>query len=343
MPGFTSVSVPNSIEDVSKEWLSKALATTSDIRSIEYERIGEDYGFASKLYRITLSPKEKLQTVVLKLWDTSSQAGLGELLFYQNLQDIPIRIPECFNAGFDSESARAFLLLEDIQDSVQGDVLSQVNIDLAKAIASDLAKLHSNYLEHPRLNSFDWISSVSVWKLNAEWFNTRHTLFLERFPNKLSGVALSLFDVMEQAPELVNQVLKDIPQTLLHGDFHLDNMLFEEGAKAVFIDWSRPLKGPASYNLAELLFQMTSLDNFDEVLATYLLEFNQQSNSDLKLEQLENQLTAEVLRLFTRTTFGIARWQPDSERGVQIIEHDLNNAIKIIEFWCRRNPDFFPL
>jgi len=337
------LAVPHTILDVTDDWLRDTLAKTifnTSFSQITYESIGEEYGFASKIYRIECNSAEKQQSIVLKLWDISTNAGIGEVLFYQHFQDVPIRIPQCYGASIDTESARAYLLLEDIQNARQGDVLQPVNLDVAKSMASDLAKLHSYYLEHSMLNELEWISDVSVWTTSDDWIDSRRKSFLERFPNKLSGTAHQLLDSMELVPQFVNQVLDDAPKTLLHGDFHLDNLLFEKQSKAVFLDWSRVLKGPQVYNLAELLFRMTNLDNFNQVIHVYITEFNRQSEDELELQQFENQIGAEMLRLFARTTLGIARWQPDSERGVQIIEDGLNKANKIVDFWYKRKANF---
>lgn len=130
---------------------------------------------------------------------------------------------------------KAVLVLEDLKDAIQGDVLERLDLQRAEGVARNLARLHATWLEHPKLE-LSWISDVSTWTRESNWFHSRRILFLERFPNHLDGVARVLLDKIELAPAVANERLKDAPLTLLHGDFRLDNIIFEQQAEPVFLD-----------------------------------------------------------------------------------------------------------
>ena len=78
-------SVPASEAEVTKEWLQAALASSfpnATFEPLASERIGEAYGFASRIFRYKWQDNGTPQSVVMKLWNTDSKAGLGEIRFY---------------------------------------------------------------------------------------------------------------------------------------------------------------------------------------------------------------------------------------------------------------------
>lgn len=340
----TNISVPASQEEITQEWLEAVLGDLfpgATFASLKGTRIGETFGFASHIFRYQWLNHDELQSVVIKLWDLDGSAGLGEVLFYQTFKDVGTRIPRCFYSAADRMSKRAVLVLEDLSGAIQGDVLEPLDAEPAKGVARSLAKLHTTWLGHPMLAELSWISDVSTWNPEDDWFHARRSLFLERFPGHLGGLARSLLDQIESAPAATNERLKEAPVSLLHGDFHLDNLLFGKLTEPVFLDWSRPLRGAPAYNLATLLFSMTPLKNFDQVFDCYLGEFNKLSRSSLTRASLGRQLGAELLRAFARSTCGIARWQPQSTRGLQLIEAGIEQMNQAIDFWEDYDPELF--
>lgn len=279
--------------------------------------------------------------MVVKLWDLDGKAGLGEILFYQTFPEVGTRVPKCFYSAADKATKKAVLVLEDLSDAIQGDVLEPLDIERAKAVARSLARLHATWLEHPKLAELSWILDVSTWKRESDWFHSQRSLFLERFPDHLDGLARVLLDKIEFAPGVANQRLKDAPVSLLHGDLHLDNLVFERQTEPVFLDWSHPFKGAPVFNLVTLLFFMTPLKNFEKVLDCYLGEFNELSKSSLNHTQLEIQLGGELLRAFAISTCGVARWQPQSLRGIQLLEASLVQINEAVDFWQGYDPRLF--
>ena len=88
---MTRHTVPAGPHEITSDWVSAILGRTLRIGPVV--RIGEDYGFASELYRV-----EMLETVaeplVVKLWDTTTRAGVRELRFYEHLaEESPIALP----------------------------------------------------------------------------------------------------------------------------------------------------------------------------------------------------------------------------------------------------------
>jgi thiamine kinase-like enzyme len=336
--------VPSSETDITPTWLRTALASASPattFASLEAQRIGEAYGFASRIVRYRWQDHGVPQSVVVKPWDTNSDAGIGEALFYQTFRDVGARVPRCFHSGVDAATQQAVLVLEDVPNAIQGDALEQLDRERAQAVARNVARLHATWLDHPMLAKLSWLSDVSVWERDAAWFDSRRTLFLQRFGDHLHSVARTLLDRLEHAPRVANARLASAPLTLVHGDFHLDNIIFAKQTEPVLLDWSRPLKGPAALNVAHLLFVMGALHHFDAVLASYLDEFNRVVAQPLHQEVFEQQLGGALLREFAASTCGIARWQPTLPRAIAILDAGIKQMNTTIAFWHKRDPELF--
>jgi len=134
--------------------------------------------------------------------------------------------------------------------------------------------MHAKWLESPELEKYGWIANVSNWEPEDGWFDSRRALFRERFEDRLKPFSTTLLDQIEATPGIANSRLATAPLTLPHGDFHLDNILFESEDQPVLLDWSRPVIGLAAQNLAELLFKMIPLKRFDAIFEIYLEAFN---------------------------------------------------------------------
>ena len=336
--------IPQSEKDITSEWLQQALAKSfpkATFAFLQHEQIGEDYGFASRIYRYHWQDNGEPQSVVVKLWSPDSKAGIGEIRFYQTFPDVGTRIPTCFFGGFDEESDTAVLLLEDIANATQGDVLQLLDDEQANNMAVNLAKLHATWFNNPKLDEHQWLEGISTWHPEASWFDSRRTLFLDRFENRLNELANTLLEQIEKTPDIVNGRLANAPRTLLHGDYHLDNVLFEQQNNPVLLDWSRPLIGPPVFNLATLLFNMSPLHQFDSILTAYLDRFNQVAQTSLNQSDLEYQLGGAFLRRFATSTCGIALWQPTLPRAINMIDVSLQQTNEIVAFWHARDPYLF--
>ena len=344
MKNNKQLSVPTTVSEISPAWLKSTLASSfpeATLTGLQSQRIGADFGFASQIYRYRWQDNGTPQSIIVKYWHTNTKASVNEIRFYHTFRNVGIRIPFCYYGAVDESLQKAILLLEDFEDAVQGDVLKMVGIEQAVNIAVSLAKLHVTWLTNPILAEHSWINSVSTWLPDNDWLQSRRALFLERFPDRLNGPARRFLDRIEEAPELVNDRLEFAPTTLLHGDFHLDNLLFEKQTTPILLDWSRPLSGPAVINLADLLFCMIPLENFDHIFEAYLAAYSGTRKNITDKTNWQNQLGGAFLRKFTMSTCGLALWQPTLPRAVKIIEKTIENVNVMTDFWYRRDPKLF--
>jgi aminoglycoside phosphotransferase (APT) family kinase protein len=111
--------------------------------------------------------------------------------------------------------------------------------------------------------------------------------FLGRFGAKLDAAAVRLIERL--AGVLASELaLDDAPQTIVHRDFRVDNLLFGDGATAppvTVVDWQTVGRGPAASDVA--YFLGASLRSAErraherELLALYLDELARRGVRDL--------------------------------------------------------------
>jgi len=184
---------------------------------------------------------------------TSRQSGaalrlyLREVNFYRLVAPrAAIRTARVFASGFDPGTHDFFLLFEDLAPARGGDQLAGCDAADAAVAMAEIARLHAPFWGAPAVAGWDWL------KLPAEI--TRHLTGMvapvaEMFRARFAGML---------EPEIMDAVMRLVPlaapllaapvarPTVLHGDFRLDNVLFEAkgGAwKMATLDWQTVAAG----------------------------------------------------------------------------------------------------
>lgn len=341
-----SLVVPASEAELSPEWLGAALAGSfpgAHAESAHVARIGEGYGLSSRIFRCRLSGAGMPGSVVVKLWPTDGPAGTRELQFYESFaRELGVRVPACHHAASDTSRSRGVLVLEDLEGATQGDCLEPLDARGALAMAGVLAALHATWWERPELAAADWLPSHAT--RDTQWLRSRRGEFLARFGDGLDPTLRALLERVEPLAARADERLSGAPITLLHGDLHLDNVLFEaDTERPVLMDWARVTRGPAVLDLAELLFAMGSIAALEPTLEHYLGALRRRGVHGLDDRALERQLGGALLRKFVTTTCGVARWQPASEREQRMIELGLRRIVRAIERWRQTDPELLGL
>lgn len=339
------VSVPSASREVTAAWLQAALRRafpSMAIKSFQMQRIGEGYGLASRLFRCRLIGSGCPESVVVKLWHTEGAAGAREVFFYRTFgNEVGGRIAACFFAAVDDERQRGVLVLEDINPLIQGDCLQQLAAEPAQALARQLAGIHAQWLGSDVLREADWLPSLLPWKKNEGWFAQRRELFLDRFGKRLNDRARALLEQVEQAPEVTNARLAESPHTLLHVDFHLDNIVFDSQMEAVILDWARCAKGPLAFDLYSLLFDISRREDSEDVLGAYVSAIAETDGKAPAVDGIQRQLAGVFLYDFALRTCGVARWRPSSAREEVMIETGIERALRALDYWYSSDTELF--
>lgn len=328
--------VPVGPDDVTAGWVSEVLARIHDIGPVV--RIGEDYGFASELYRVETSGDD-VERLIVKLWDTTTSAGIRELQFYEHLAEkCPIPLPVFRAGGVDVTTDRAFLIFDELVDFRQGDVSNLESRTSLLSLAETLARFHARWWEAGELAEHSWLIEMQIAVREPRWFTSRTTMFLERFGPLSHPVATEVFAHLAEAHALANEVVREAPPTLLHGDHHLDNIMFPTEGTPVFLDWAGVGRGPGVLDLVNLAFRMGETTDAEAALDGYFATLRRHGVKIDKDGWL-NTVSAALLRQFTNWTLGMAAVQMPTERGSAQVLPGIVQAEAALVSWYERHPD----
>jgi hypothetical protein len=196
------------------------------------------------------------ETVVVKLAsddETSRATGVGmgayyrEICFYRNLAArLGSPLPGCLLAGYDPAQGWFTLVLEDVVGGRTGDQIAGCSVDEARVALRELARLQAPVLGDLALGAADWLNQPNP--LNQALLAQLLGGFLERYEGRI-------------APEHAEVCTRFVPSCdgwgadrhpplgLVHGDYRLDNLLFEDGGCKV-VDWQTVSWGPAMTDAA---------------------------------------------------------------------------------------------
>jgi aminoglycoside phosphotransferase (APT) family kinase protein len=206
-----------------------------------------------------------------------------------------------------------------------------------------MAQLHAHWWTRPELPAASWLPDFTVRRRDADWYTSRRALFVEKYADRIGAWHLRLLESGECLEERSNARLADAPETLLHADLHLDNVLLRSNDRIPYvIDWARAVRGPGVLDLTQMVFGNTTLNHAEDIIKMYLKSLNA-AGIDVEPNTLRYHLGGAVLRYFITWTCGVARWEPTSDRDRLMIDQSIAQAIRMIEYWGDQEPELLKL
>ena len=265
----SSLPIATNAAMVTPEWLTAALGSGIDLAGravVGYDAQAVGTGQMGENVRFVLQwndgPGGDLPATVVAKFPSddpvSRATGLAtrsyerEVAFYREVADtVDIRTPRCFYADVDLASGDFVLILEDLAPRQQGDQLRGCSIAEAEVVIDQLVALQAPRWNDPSLNNIDWLSRRDQASVDA-------TSGLYRMV--LPGFAAQIGPLMDAEHVAVAQALgetidrwmniPDGPATVTHGDYRLDNMLFDDAVGLAVVDWQGPGHGSPWHDLA---------------------------------------------------------------------------------------------
>jgi Phosphotransferase enzyme family len=270
------VSIPRYPADVTPDWLSAALSGRGagvQVSAVDVTAIGT--GQTGATYRVTAEyesdPGVLPQTFVIKLpaQDDAVRERVvvgyrSECAFYASVADrVRVPTPQCFYCEI-SEDARDYaLLLADQAPAVQGDQIAGCGEQEARLAVIAVAGLHAPswcdpfWLEFPGI-AFGRPDEASANGL-GEVAKMSADITLAKLGDRMSADNRETFTTTMGlvTPWLLAEYDRF---ALLHGDYRLDNMLFDpDRTRVSVVDWQTLGVGLPTRDLA--YFTATSLDS----------------------------------------------------------------------------------
>jgi hypothetical protein len=248
---------PSDPEAISVEWLNAQrlgqgpIAEDGGIDRFEWERVGTgQVGDSVRLKLTYRAGHDGPDSLVAKLPspDPTSRATAGafqlyrkEVGFYQELAGhLDVRVPSTFAVEIAPEGAEFIILFEDLGPARGGNQLDSCDLEDARAAILQAAALHGPSHGNADLLSAEWLQPradlgvqlMALYPQAQAVFRARYSDALEpdlmEICEGLAGIAELWFGREPEAP------------CLIHGDFRLDNMLFDikGGAEPIAVlDW----------------------------------------------------------------------------------------------------------
>jgi aminoglycoside/choline kinase family phosphotransferase len=267
------------VDDLTPEVVSAMLrGSIGEITVEELDATPVGTGQMADSYRLKLrhadSPEGAPDSVIAKIPSrdgTSRQMALStgaykrEVRFYQRLCEVVgTRTPRCYFAEIADDGVGFVLILEDLGPARSVDQLGACGVDEAALALAQAAALHGPSWRHQIVGQ-DWLPVESVW--NALGQSIPHVIeqWLERFGHHLKPEHVSVVDRLGREVTAWLATLSD-HRTLWHGDFRLDNLLFDaqDGAVPIAVlDWQSVAAAPGIIDVS--YFLGNSLNEQDRV------------------------------------------------------------------------------
>lgn len=261
-------------DEITADWLGGVLG--ADVAELRQERIGDGlvglnlrvsitYGDPSVVGTAAASGASLPASVVIKLPsldETSRATGIAlrnyerEVKFYDSIADtVDIRVPHCHFGEWDEHSGDFTLVLEDMAPAEQGDQVRGCAVEQARTAVVELAKLHGPRWNDPTLDDHEFLQRragdedveqvVGLWAMFLPGF-------LATFEPHLTPEAIRL---VSSFGDHIGAWMggRSGPATVTHGDYRLDNLLFESatgGPQITAVDWQTPGHGGPVGDLA---------------------------------------------------------------------------------------------
>lgn len=164
----------------------------------------------------------------------------AEVLFYQRLAErSAISTPRCYYAAIDASTGAFLLLLEDLAWARPGSWRAGCTPAEALPTVRAAARLHAAWWESSDLAALDGLS-VGRPEFVREAMPSAWPQFLERLGSSVPAALVEIGSRLVRHFADLDDQLSSRPLTLIHNDYHLDNMFFGSATDrnpVTVLDW----------------------------------------------------------------------------------------------------------
>ncbi len=344
---------PTHPDAVTPEWLGRVLGRP--VETVEWTPIGTGQVGDSVRFTVAFEDAPETDTLAAKFpaadptsRGTAAMFGLyrKEVEFYRRAApQLQVRVPQVHFAEVAEDGADFLLLFEDLGPARQGDQMASCSLADARAAIRQAAALHAPSWGRAELLAADWLQPPAGQAGRiAQMYPQAQAIFRERYGSALDPMMMALCeDLADQSERYF--IRRDPPQCLIHGDFRLDNMLFDlrDGQEPIAVlDWQTTATGrgmtDVGYFLGCGLGEAMWRAHEGELLALYLAEMAARGVAlsrpeiwrDYRLGALHGVSTAVFSAAFVeRTTRGDANFLSMARGACSLaLEHDSIAALQ---------------
>ena len=233
---------------------------------------------------------------------------------------------------------RYVLLIEDVSHHRLGDQSQDSSDDDVERALTTLARLHGQFWGSEALEKMSWISPVDLTGKLIETANKQAIRkYREANAASLSDAQHKLLDWIEANGLELTALQGRHPRTLLHGDFRVDNLCFDDTAgEALVLDWQTMVAGSGGMDLAYFLSNALPLEASEERV-NELIEFYRQGLAregvEISFERLRWLYELGMLSMLQKIAPILFQEQLElgSERGPEVMQGWVNKTYRRLE------------
>mgnify|MGYP003593690780 CR=1 FL=1 len=248
--------IPSHPEAIEPGWLSERLSAAGlldngRVTAIRWEPIGTGQVGDSARFHLSYDREGAGPATVAGKFpaaDPTSRATAGafglytkEVGFYRELAaQLDVRVPAVLAAEIADDGVDFVLIFEDLGPCRGGNQLASCSAADARAGIRQAAAIHAPSWNKEALTGLDWLQPKEgqTEQVKALYDNAQ-AIFRERYANSLEPEFMAICEELNEAKESWFG-RESGPRSIIHGDFRLDNMLFDikGGAEEIAVlDW----------------------------------------------------------------------------------------------------------
>jgi aminoglycoside/choline kinase family phosphotransferase len=300
--------------------------------------IGEGAGMLGVLARLELKvdgPPSAVSSVVVKCaTPTVANRAVAmtfhlyerEVRFFRELADhIGEGVPACYAGEIDLDTGDFVLVLEDLADYRPGDQAAGCGLADTERCIEVMARLHSAWWGATDSAQLAWVPTVDgdlhrggmVPAAEATW-----DPFIANFGHLVAPQLVDAGPRYLAALTGLHHQMGQGAQTLIHGDFRLDNLLFGDGPdqhSVALVDWQGLIISKGVHDLAYLLTQNVQTDvrrdHERDLVASYCAQLAAHGVNHYSFDQCWDDYRLAALWLFEYAIIIGGGLDPANERG----------------------------
>jgi len=286
--------IPLLPEDVSRQFIDELVKELRPGISVESVAVAEvkNYGDADNSASVSTStqvsidvafsgegadllPKRLLAKMPIPEGVECANPELGPLFenevnFYQRLRpELEIETPLGLGGRYDTQSGRYFLLMEDInlRSPHVNAMVDPDDIKVVEGILDTYAKLHAAYWNSPRFSGdLSWLQSQVAGSMEDMFDHSiRDHVINELSREKYKTEFVAETGMTEAELYFGEKALKrhfaTLPQTVLHGDGHINNTYTLPDGTGGLFDWQVSCRGFAMFDTSYLIQTALSVES----------------------------------------------------------------------------------
>jgi thiamine kinase-like enzyme len=233
---------------------------------------------------------------------------------------------------------RYALLIEDLSGYRMGDQAAGCTEEDTRQVLTAMAELHGQFWGSSELTGMSWIAPVAATsRIIQMMFAQNVGKFMSANQDTLSERQVRLTQWLKANGEALTEKLGEESTTLLHGDFRLDNICFDDAKGEILLfDWQTMSNGPGGLDLAYFLSAALPIGTGEEKineLIDYYHEALKSAGVEISSARLRWQYEMGMLATLQRIIPAVHTEQIDlgSDRGPQIFKAQIDKIFDKLE------------